>query len=121
MDTLGDETVGFVMMDPSAVSPMTYDQLEVLNGIIGSSSVRLTIDSAMQDKRWRKVNDATIELGEKWSNDFKIGAQQMLKETWVKNTDPHIDAKIFPTLHPYGTGSLAGEVGSGGGNGIPRL
>ncbi len=123
LDTLGDETVGYVMVDPTCVSPMKYDQLEILNGIIGKSSVRIVVDDALHNKSWRKVNAAidTSDLGDQWRRDFTQGAQQMLKETWVKATEPHYDAKVFPHLHPYGTGSLSSEVGSGGANGIPRM
>ena len=31
----------------------------------------------------------------------------------VKANDPHLDAKAFPSVHPWGTGSLLAEPGSG--------
>jgi len=120
MDTLGDETLGYVMLDPSCISPMRYDQLEILNGIVGKSSVRLSVEEALANKHWRKVDKSIEGLDEKWREDFTKGLN-LLKHTWVKATDPHVDAKVFPHLHPYGTGSLLSEFGSGGKNGIPRL
>jgi hypothetical protein len=32
----------------------------------------------------------------------------------VSCTDNHYDAKLWPHMHPYGTGSLSSELGSGG-------
>ena len=31
----------------------------------------------------------------------------------MKANDPHFDAKCFPCVHPWGTGSLLAEPGSG--------
>ena len=42
-------------------------------------------------------------------------ARFLAKEIYIKANDPHFDAKLFPTAHPRGTGSLHAEVGSGGG------
>ncbi len=99
---------------------MKYDQLDILNGIIGKSSVRLSVDEALQNKSWRKVDRPIEGLDDKWRKDFAQGVQ-LLKQTWVKATEPHYDAKVFPHLHPYGTGSLLSELRSGGQNGIPRM
>ena len=121
MDTLGEETEGFVMIDPTCIAPMRFDQLRVLNGIVGKSSVRIVVQDALQNNSWRKVNAAVDGLGEQWCKSFAQGTQQVLHETWVKGNDHHLDAKIFPHLHPYGTGSLSSEIGAGGFNGIPRM
>ena len=34
--------------------------------------------------------------------------------SYVPLGDPHLDAKLFPHLHPYGSGSLRAEEGAGG-------
>ena len=150
LDTLGDETVGYVMIDPSCngaqlcvcvarcakpvasgalrccsvltqgISPMRYSEMDILNGIIGKSSVRLCVEDALLNKSWRKVGKRIEGLDDKWCEDFSRGVQ-LLKQTWVKATEPHYDAKVFPHSHPYGTGSLLSELGSGGQNGIPRM
>ena len=129
------------MVDPVCISPMKYNQLEILNGIIGKSSVRITVEDALRHKTWSKVNAVvdTSGLDDRWRKDFTQGAQQLLKGTWVTATDPHYerildgergrvdkdvwnmcahmarafstvhpmpeDAKVFPHLHPYGTGA----------------
>ena len=31
----------------------------------------------------------------------------------MRFSEPHMDAKLFPHVHPYGTGSLLSELGSG--------
>ena len=36
----------------------------------------------------------------KWKNDVAQGARVLLKETYVKASDPHMDAKVFPHMHP---------------------
>ena len=85
-----------VVVDPTYVSPMKYDALEVLNGIVGKSSVRIVVDDALQNKTWRKVGKDidTSDLGEKWKREVSQGADLLLKETWVKATEPHYDAKV---------------------------
>ncbi len=91
LDTLGDETIGMVMVDPACISPMKYDQLKILDGIVGKSSVRITVEDALRHKSWHKVNAVvdTSGLDDQWRKDFTQGAQQLLKATWVTATDPH--------------------------------
>ena len=100
---------------------MKYDHLEVLNGFVGKSSVRLTVEEALQNKTWRKVGQEIEGLDRKCYDALAEGMEHMLKRTWVGAWEPHYDAKTFVDLHPYGTGSLLSEVGSGGQNGIPRM
>ena len=105
LDSLGDETVGMVVVDPSCIAPMRYDQLEIFSGIVGKSSLRIEVADVLLDKSWRKVNAPieTADLDQKWKNDVAQGVRVLLKETWVKANDPHMDAKGFPHMHPYGT------------------
>ena len=112
-----------VMIDPSHVSPFRYEATQTLNGILGKASLRISVEDALVDKSWRKCGTSVdmTDMGDKWKEDMCRGGQHLLQETWVKATDSHYDAMIFPHLHVYGTGSLHSEPGSGGTNGIPRL
>ena len=43
---------------------------------------------------------------------FVDGGEKLNTDTYVRNTDKHYDAMLFPHVHPYGTGSLSCEVGT---------
>ena len=60
-----------------------------------------------------QTGDGT-NLGEKWRQDISQGADHVLRESWVTASDPHYDAKLWPHLHPYSSGSLLSEPGTGG-------
>jgi len=96
LDTLGDETVGVVMVDPGCVSPFRYDQLEIMNGIVGQTALRIRVEEASVDgKYWKKVDRDvdTSGLDDQWKSDFAGGAA-LFKETWVRNSEAHYDAKV---------------------------
>ena len=52
-------------------------------------------------------------LGDEWKQDISQGAKYVLEETRVRANDPHYDAKCYPHMHPYGTGSVLSEPYSG--------
>ena len=56
---------------------------------------------------WQNVGSMDLEAneGRGWRAGLQEGAQQ-LRDLHVKANDPHYDAKLFPHIHPYGTGSL---------------
>ena len=45
-------------------------------------------------------------MNQQWRHDIATGADFLAMETHVPANDPHYDAKVFPCVHPYGTGSL---------------
>ena len=98
---------------------MKYDQLSVYESLIGKQSVRIDIDVPGHGGRGWKRSGSSFELetqqdlDEKWKEDLSTGAKYMLQETYVKANDPHMDAKCWPVVHPWGTGSLLAEPGSG--------
>ena len=51
------------------------------------------------------------DLGNEWKEAMTKGGQHVLQETYVKATDAHFDAMLFPHLHVHGTGSLHSEPG----------
>ena len=114
--TLGQESMGMVVVDLSGV-PLKYDRLNVFQDIVAVQATRLEIDVPGEDGRgWRRTGSAVdvAEFGRAWRDKVSKGVQHLLTETWVPANDPHYDAKCFPVAHPYGTGSLLSEAGSGG-------
>ena len=55
----------------------------------------------------------TPALNEDWREKMRKGLQLLQEETWVARNDAHYDAKVLVAFHPYGTGSLLSELGSG--------
>ncbi len=116
-ETLGDKSVGLVLVDANdagrvramggydALGRLDYDQ-ELIVEIR-----RPTADG----KSWRQrpsVLDTSKceELGREWRRDLASGAKALVEHTWVDPGDAHFDAKTRPVSHPYGTGSAYSQV-----------
>ena len=118
-DTLGEEACGMVVVDASG-HPMKYDQLQILENAVASQHVRLEIDVPGAEgrgwKRTRSFADTQDDevLNDQWCKDMQKGVSHILEETWVKASEAHYDAKLWPHVHPYGTGSVYSEPGAGG-------
>ena len=67
-------------------------------------------------KRTRSFADTQDDevLNDQWCKDMQKGVSHILEETWVKASEAHYDAKLWPHVHPYGTGSVYSEPGAGG-------
>gem|GEM_PF-6250332 len=52
-------------------------------------------------------------LDERWQRGMVEGAQHLREETYVRFSEPHNDAKCWPHVHPYGTGSMMAEPNAG--------
>jgi hypothetical protein len=87
-----------VVVDPTQIAPLRYEDMAVLGGIIGKSSLRIDVREVMTNQGWRSINAAVDVTGERWQTDYATGTQHVLQETKVKATDPHIDAKVFAHL-----------------------
>ena len=115
-DTLGDEVSGMVVVDVGG-HPLKYDCLTVLESIVARQNCRVEIDVPHEEGRgWRRTNSSfeTQDLDEQCKQDLATGARYLLEETWVKANDPHYDAKCWPCVHPYGSGSLHSQDGNCG-------
>ena len=115
-ETLGEEVSGMVVVDMGG-HPLKYDCLTVLESIVAKQHCRVEIDVPREEGRgWRRTNSSfdTQELDDKCRDDLAVGARYLLEETWVKANDPHYDAKCWPCVHPYGSGSLRSQEGSSG-------
>ena len=114
-ESLGEETEGIVFIDPSGI-PMKYDMLQIYKDIIGAGACRIAVDTP-RDNTWQQtelVIDTDKDLHKSWRKDISLGAEHILKTTHISANDRHLDAKLWPHMHVYGTGSLLAEVGSGG-------
>ena len=118
-DTLGDEATGMVVVD-AAGHPLKYDALTVFESVVATQSARLEMEvPGPQGRGWQRTGSFVDTQGDAilddaWRGDLALGSQHIQEETWVPANDPHYDARVFPVVHPYGTGSLLAEVGSGG-------
>ncbi len=115
-DTLGDEPTGLVQIDFQG-HPIRYDELGVYEEVIAESRAGCRLDLQVQTEGrtgWRNVSSLDLPAGQhSWREKLQRGAQQLREDTNVKASDAHYDAKLFPHVHPYGTGSLLAEFGSG--------
>ena len=118
-DTLGEDSTGLVVVDACG-HPLKYDALNVFESVVAKQSSRLEIDIPGKDgKGWQRTGhsvntqDDTL-LNDSWKKDLTMGSKHIVSETWVPANDPHYDARVFPVVHPYGTGSLLSETGAGG-------
>jgi len=120
-ETIGDERQGMVILDMQGV-PTTYAGLDQMRTVLeGKQEYRLHVEVPTKDgtKRWRRAPgemDLSREpaLGEAWRHDMIGGAKFIAQEAYISATDPHYDAKVFPVVHPHGTGSLLAEVDHAG-------
>ena len=87
-----------VVVDPTQIAPLRYEDMSVLGGIIGKSSLRIDVREVMTNQGWRSIDAAVDVTGRRWQTDYATGTQHILQETKVKVTDPHIDAKVFAHL-----------------------
>ena len=117
-DTLGDEAHGMVVVDAGGF-PMKYDSLGAMEDVVASQYSRLEIDIPGEggvgwSRTGSSVDVADDEiLNEQWRRGITQGAQHIKEETFVKVGEPHVDAKLWPHMHPYGTGSMLAEPGAG--------
>ena len=104
----------------AAGHPMKYDTVQVLEDVVATQNSRIEIEVPGPDGRGWQRADSLVDtqedeaLDESWREDIAAGSRHLLEETWVPANDPHYDARVFPCVHPYATGSLLAEVGSGG-------
>jgi len=116
-ETLGDEAIGMVIVDSSG-HPMKYDALNVFSDVVATQRARIEVDVPGPGGRgWRRTGsqvDTQDDLDDAWRQELSDGTRHLQEETWVPANDPHYDARVFPCVHPHGTGSLLAEVGSGG-------
>ena len=126
-DTLQQHDIGLVIVDGH---PISYDGIEALQKLNASQDYGVTVHTANQDcknmftanqdrQTWRPRGevlntDGDDKLTQEWRESMAAGAAHVSKETHVPANHPHYDAMMWPNVHPYGSGSLLAEEGSGG-------
>ena len=95
-------------------TPLKFDEMEVFNSVIARhTSVRLELHLD-KGKGWRKAGETDVDADEAWRRDYINGSNYISDVvSAVKASDEHFDAKAFPCVHCYGSGSLFAEMGSG--------
>ena len=102
-DTMGSEQAVLVMIDP-AEFPKNWTSVNVLANQLGDAQYRVQADA----------NPESIPLPTEWGSMMQCAAADLGNSCHVSFGDRHLDAKMFPALHPHGSGSVYGEEGSGG-------
>ena len=102
-DTLQDEDAVLVVLDPGEF-PKSWAVVNSLADVVGLASYR--VESAGGSEA--QPVDAELRDG------VQEAASNVTQQAYVKLNDPHLDAKVFPHLHPWGSGSLYSQDGSGG-------
>ena len=100
---------------------MSYDGLTTMSAAVAKQdSLIISADLPGPEGRgWSRAAGSIPmgeipELDEQWQQNLIDGTKVMVEETYVPANDPHYDAKCWPCVHPYGTGSLLSEAGTGG-------
>ena len=92
--------------------PLKYDALTVMEDVVATQFSRIEIDVPGEGGRgWQRTGsfvDVASDgaLNQQWRQDISQGAQHLREETYVRVSEPHYDAKVWPHVHPYGTGSM---------------
>ena len=109
-ETLGEEEAALVIIDPKEM-PRTWAE-------VGAAE---NIGECVPRPEEPAPAEAPAEAGPGGGGDPErhavrtAAASRAVQETsYVTLGDPHLDAKLFPHLHPYGSGSLRAEEGAGG-------
>ena len=117
---MGEENFGLVIATDHAGTPASMKHVRQLASVAGTQELRLEVrlpaasGNAWQT-RWAGTGEDTgIVSDDSWRTDLATGAAQLSAATWVPPNDWHWDAKCYPCMHPYGTGSAYAEPGSGG-------
>ena len=108
-ETLGSESAVLVIVDPSEM-PRNWKSVHLLSEAIGEAEYRVTAE----DEQGTTLggSGATLSAGD--AAALQTSAQRLRSAAKVTLGDYHLDAKLFPDKHPYGSGSLRAEEGSGG-------
>ena len=114
-ETLGSEDAVLVLVDPEDL-PRSWATLDALAEPIGEAVPRASgeVADAGAARGAGQGGPMDIEMRPEWFRDITAAVRDSEQSSTVTLGDNHLDAKLFPDLHPYGTGSLHGEEGSGG-------
>ena len=99
-DTAGDEEAVLVVVDPQEL-PRTWASLDQLGEQMGEGTYRATPDDAALEQ--------SVTMEEQWRPQMTVVVSGVQQAARITLGDMHLDAKLFPHLHPHGSGSLRAE------------
>jgi len=91
-------------VDPSEL-PRAWTTVDVLAEQIGEAEYRVAPDQGPSP-----MNPASTVLPSSWERGMQAASAELRSGARVTLGDKHLDAKLFPHLHPYGSGSLRSEA-----------
>ncbi len=80
--------------------PLKYDQLQVYRDIVGTSACRIEVDSEGKTRgSWHPTGlafhtDDHPSLDAKWRKDLSLGADHVLRESWITAGDAHYERRL---------------------------
>ena len=110
-EMLGEEEVALVIIDPREM-PRNWTEIWAAENI-GECFPRLGGDAGPGDQA--ETEEAAEEEPESQTHATQTAAaaREVQETSYVTLGDPHLDAKLFPVHHPYGSGSLRADEGAG--------
>ena len=99
-DTIGDEEAVLVVVDPQEL-PRTWANVDLLGEQIGEGTYRAMPEDVAPDQ--------SVTMDEDWGVQLKASVANLQQTASIKLGEVHLDAKLFPHLHPHGSGSLRAE------------
>ena len=99
-DTIGDEEAVLVVVDPQEL-PHTWASVDLLGEQIGEGTYRAMPEDVAPDQ--------SVTMDEDWGVQLKASVANLQQTASIKLGEVHLDAKLFPHLHPHGSGSLRAE------------
>ena len=115
-ETLGALESVLVIVDPDEL-PKAWSSVEALAMGIGEQQYRLEVGGEGREQMFPGGSSGAVAAGvlsPRESSLIQKAAANVMSKAMVTLGDQHLDAKLFPHLHPYGSGSLRAEGGSGG-------
>ncbi len=92
---------------------MRYDEMSVMSQIVAAPASTVDLLVKEGQSKWKQVGTVNTEddgdLDAQWKNDLQHGTNH-LKNSFVRQGDPHFDARVFIAKHPHGTGSCFAEA-----------
>ena len=99
-DTIDDEEAVLVAVDPQEL-PRTWASVDPLAKQIGEGTYRAVAEDVAPDQ--------SVTMDEDWGVQLKTSVANLQQTANIKLGEAHLDAKLFPRLHPHGSGSLRAE------------
>ena len=102
-ETLGAEEAVLVIVDPTDL-PKSWGSIDLLAEGIGDAAYRVSPEVAAGTS-----SENVVSMTAEQADALSYSADVFRRQAKVTYGDRHLDAKLFPAMHPHGTGSLRAE------------